>query len=118
MVWGIVIAGFILAFGRVVDIYVRDKKTPWNYWIVPFSLLAFGCISFAVFGSLHKALLNWPTSFTLEPFLTLFFIGNASTGIMIAIVGAVTYHYIKDMYLTEKKSYEIDQQTRTLLEKN
>jgi len=49
MVWGIVIAGLIATFGRVVDVYVRDKKTPWNYWIVPFSLFAFGFISSAVF---------------------------------------------------------------------
>jgi putative membrane protein len=118
MIWGIVVAGLIVAFGRVVDIYVREKKTPWNYWIVPFSLLAFGCISFAVFGSLYKALLNWPSAFSTDPFLTLDFIGYTSAGIMIAIVGAVTYQYIKDMYQMEHQGYEIEQQASSLYDKN
>ena len=118
MIWGIVIAGMIAVFGRVIDIYVRDKKAPWNYWIVPFSLFAFGFISYAVFGSLHKALISWPMSFSIDPFLTFSFIGYTSTGVMIAIVGAVTYHYIKDMYMAEDKKLEIEKQTTKLVEKN
>lgn len=118
MIWGIVIAGLIATFGRVVDVYVRDKKTPWNYWIVPFSLFAFGFISSAVFRSLHEALRNWPSSFFIEPFFYPTFIGYTITGIMIAIVGAVTYHYIKDMYMLESKKLEIEEQTTKLVEKN
>jgi len=30
MIWGIVIAGLIMLSGRVIDIYVKDKKIPWN----------------------------------------------------------------------------------------
>jgi len=37
---------------------------------------------------------------------------------MIAIVGAVTYHYIKDMYMLESKKLEIEKQTTKLVEKN
>ena len=118
MIWGIVIAGLIAAFGRVVDIYVREKRTPWNYWIVPFSLFAFGFISFAVFGSLYQALINWPSSFNLAPFMTFSFILYTSTGIMIAIVGAVTYHYIKDIYRMESKNLEIEEQTTKLVDKS
>jgi putative membrane protein len=114
IIWGIVIAGLIATFGRVVDVYVRDKKTPWNYWIVPFSLFAFGFISSAVFGSLYEALRNWPSSFFVEPFFYPTFIGYTITGIMIAIVGAVTYHYIKDMYMLESKKLEIEKQTTKL----
>ena len=118
MVWGIVLAGLIAAFGRVVDIYVRDKRTPWNYWVVPFSLFAFGFVSSAVFGSLYHALVYWPSSFDLDPFMTFSFILYTSTGIMIAIVGAVTYHYIKDIYRTESKKLEIEEQTTKLVEKS
>jgi len=118
MVWGIVIAGLLVAFGRVVDIYVRDKKTPWNYWILPFSLFAFGFISSAVFGSLYEALRNWPTSFNIEPFFYTNFIGYTSTGIMIAIIGAITYHYIKDMYMLESKELEVEEQTTKLVEES
>jgi putative membrane protein len=117
MIWGIVIAGLILIFGRAVDIYVKDKKTPWKYWIAPFSLFAFGFISSAVFGSLHMALINWPASFDIGPFFTLTFIGYTSTGIMVAIVGAITYHYIRDIYITEDKKLEIEKQTAKLVEK-
>lgn len=108
MTWGIVIAGLLLVFGRVVDSYVKDKKAPWNYWIFPFSLFAFGFISTAIFNSLHEALRNWPKSFDVTPFLYFSFVGNITTGIMIMIVGAVTYHYIKEMYQTENKKLELE----------
>jgi len=111
MIWGIVIAGLLVIFGHVVDSYVKDKKAPWHYWIYPFSLFAFGFISSAIFESLHKALLNWPDTFYIEPFFTPFFIGNTLTGIMITIVGAVTYHYIKDMVQTKENELEVDKQT-------
>ncbi len=118
MIWGIVIAGFLVVFGRAIDVYVKDKKTPWNYWIAPFSLFTFGFISSAVFTASYKALLNWPSSFDINPFLTINFIGYTSTGIMIALVGAVTYHYIKDMHMTQSKELEIEQQTKKLVNNN
>ncbi|MDG6219120.1 MAG: DUF373 family protein [Candidatus Thermoplasmatota archaeon] len=111
MIWGIVIAGLLVIFGHVVDSYVKDKTAPWNYWIYPFSLFAFGFISSAIFESLHKALLNWPETFYIEPFFTPFFIGNTLTGIMITIVGAITYHYIKEM--VEPKNNELDLEKQT-----
>jgi len=118
MIWGIVIAGLLVVFGRGIDVYVKDKKTPWNYWIVPFSLFTFGFISSAVFTASYKALLNWPSSFDINPFLTISFIGYTSTGIMIALVGAITYHYIKDMHMTQGKELEIEQQTKKLVNNN
>ena len=118
MIWGIVIAGLIAAFGRAVDLNVREKKTPWNYWIVPFSLFAFGFISSAVFSSLYQAFINWPASFSIDPFMTSSFIGYTTTGIMIAIVGAITYHYIKEIYMLESKEMEIEEQTKKLIDNN
>lgn len=111
MIWGIVVAGLLVISGHVVDSYVKEKKALWNYWIYPFSLFAFGFVSSAIFESLHKALLNWPETFYIEPFFTPFFIGNTLTGIMITIVGAVTYHYVKDMYQTRENEIELDKQT-------
>jgi len=118
MVWGIVIAGLIAVFGRVVDIYVKDKKTPWNYWIAPFSFFAFGFISSAAFGALHTALFNWPLEFNIDPFRSGSFIGYTATGIMIALVGAITHHYIKDLHLTGEKELEIEKQTTKIIDKN
>jgi uncharacterized membrane protein len=111
MVWGIVIAGLIAMFGRVVDVSVKDKKTPWKYWVVPFSLFAFGFISYAVFGSLHEALVNGLENFSITPFFTLTFIGYVGIGILIALVGAITHHYIKEMHIIEDKELEIEKQT-------
>jgi putative membrane protein len=118
MIWGIVIAALVALFGRVVDVYVRDKKAPWTFWIVPFSLFAAGFIASAIFTALYKALINWPNKFDVNYFLTINFIGYTATGIMIALVGAVTYHYIKEIHYTEEKNLEIEKQTTKVLEKN
>jgi putative membrane protein len=113
MIWGIVFAGLLIILGRVIDIYVKNNKIPLNYWLFPFSLFAFGFISTGVFSSLYYSLINWPDTFSIEPFLTISFIGNIITGLMISIVGAVTYHYIKDIYSTEKSEIEIEKQLST-----
>jgi putative membrane protein len=96
MVWGIVIAGLIAIFGRAVDTYMRDKKTPSLYYSAPFSLLAFGFVSYAVFGALYQALKNWPASFDLAPFTKFPFILYTISGILIAIIGAIIHHYVKE----------------------
>ncbi len=118
MIWGIVLAGLVILLGRVVDTYVRDKKIPWNYWVAPFSLFAFGFISYAVLSALYKSLINWPANFEVEPFFTIDFIGYTTTGIMIALVGAITYHYIREIYNNQDKEFEIEKQTQQLVEKN
>ena len=111
--WGIVSAGLIATFGRVTDTYVRKNKVNWSYWIVPFSLFAFGFTASAIFGSLYDSILN---GFSIGPFLTPFFIGYVSVGILIAFIGAVSYHYIKDIYITEEHEMDIEEQTTKLLE--
>lgn len=114
MIWGIVMAGLVAVFGRVVDLYVREKETPWNYWVAPFSLFTFGFISSAVCGALYNGLRNWPEAFDVNPFFTMSFVGYTATGIMIALVGAVTYHYIKDIRSTESKEIELEKETQKL----
>lgn len=118
MIFGIVIAGLVAVSGRVVDVYLRDKKTPWMYWIAPFSIFAFGFICSAIVDALYKALINWPNKFDINPFLTISFIGYISTGIMIALVGAITYHYIKEIYSTEAKNLEVEKQTTKIAGEN
>ncbi|KYK22991.1 hypothetical protein AYK21_03130 [Thermoplasmatales archaeon SG8-52-2] len=112
MIWGIVIAGVVVIFGRVIDIYVKDKIKPWNYWIAPFSIFAFGFISYAIFRSLYDALINWPVKFDLTPFFTVRFIGYISTGIMIALIGAISHHYIKEIHAPEEENVEIEKQKK------
>ena len=98
MVWGIVIAGLIIVFGHVVDKYMKEKKRPSYYLSVPFSLFAFGFISYAVFGALFEALKNWPASFNIEPFTYFTFIFYTIAGVLIAIIGAVVHYYFKEDY--------------------
>ena len=111
--WGIVGAGLLASFGRVTDMYVREKNVNWSYWIVPFSLFSFGFIASAIFGALYSSL---STDFAIEPFLNMTFVGYISVGILIAFIGAVTYHYIKDMYALERHEKDIEEQTAKLLE--
>ena len=113
IIWAIVGAGLLASFGRVTDMYVREKKVNWSYWIVPFSLFSFGFIASAIFGALYWSLSN---DFAIEPFLNMSFIGYISVGILIAFMGAVTYHYIKDMYVLERHEKDIEEQTAKLLE--
>lgn len=115
IIWGFVIAGIIAVFGRAVDTHVKDKKTSWNYWLLPFSFLALGFIVFAVSDALYKALLNWPDNFNTDPFSSITFLGFTFTGIMIALIGAITYRYIKEVHPIEEK--EIEQKT-TIVENN
>ncbi|HID25143.1 MAG TPA: DUF373 family protein [Thermoplasmata archaeon] len=99
IIWGVVGAGLLAAFGRVVDVRVREKNTPWRYWVLPFSLLSFGFIGTAIFGALDEMLYS---NFSFDLFLrTPSFWVNLLLGILIAAVGAITYHYIKEIFLVE-----------------
>ncbi len=118
MIWGIVIAGLVAFFGRIIDIYVKDKKVIWTYCVVPFSLFAFGFISYSVFDALYWSLKGWPAEFDLTPFFRLTFIGYTLAGIMIALIGAITHHYLKEMHSTEEKEREVESQTKKLAEEN
>jgi len=113
IIWAIVGAGLLASFGRVTDMYVREKKVNWSYWIVPFSLFSFGFIASAIFGALYESLI---ADFSIEPFFYMTFIGYISVGILIAFMGAVTYHYIKEMYVLERHEKDIEEQTTKLLE--
>jgi len=118
MIWGIVLAGLVALFGRIIDTYVKDKKSVWVYWPMPFSLFGFGFISYAVFGALSSALTKWPEEFLITPFFQLSFIFYSISGILIALVGAITYHYVKEIHLTEEKRDKIEKQTKTLADEN
>ena len=104
VIWGIVIAGLIAIFGRAVDRYMKEKKTPSIYYSAPFSLFAFGFISYAVFSALFESFLNWPETFNISPFTTMSFIFYTLAGILIALIGAVINHYIKESSGVEEKA--------------
>ncbi len=94
IVWGIVISGLLIVFGRAVDKYVHDKNVPLRYYMAPFSLLAFGFIVYASSDALYKAFL--PNEFTFGPFQTFSFIFFTVTGILILLIGAIVHRYKKE----------------------
>ncbi|EMR74357.1 putative membrane protein, partial [Thermoplasmatales archaeon SCGC AB-539-N05] len=101
VIWGAVLAALLAMTGKTIDIYIREKKIQWSYWIIPFSLLAFGFVGSAVLNLFYEIL----TEFSIRPFLQLSFIGNIMVGVFIVFVGTLTYHYIKDIF-----SLEIDEE--------
>jgi len=118
IIWGIVAAGLLFVFGRAVDIFVRDKKTPLFAYIAPFSLIAFGFLIYAVFGALYSSLINGPENFTWSPFQSLSFIFYIISGALLIFLGLVIHHFMKDIRLSKEKEIEIEENTRKIAEKN
>lgn len=114
--WGIVAAGLLAAFGRVTDLYIREKKILWSYWIVPFSLFGFGLIGSALFDTFGQVMWDFynDRGFLIDVFYTLSFWGYVAAGILIVFIGAVSYHYIKEQFIKEMYEDTIDEQTTKL----
>lgn len=115
--WGIVAAGLLAAFGRVTDLYIREKKILWSYWIVPFSLFGFGLIGSALFDTFGQVMWDFHNDrgFLIDVFYTLSFWGYVTAGILIVFIGAVSYHYIKEQFIKETYEATIDEQTTKML---
>lgn len=115
--WGIVAAGLLAAFGRVTDLYIREKKILWSYWIVPFSLFGFGLIGSALFETFGQVMWDFHNDqgFLIDMFYTLSFWGYVTAGILIVFIGAVSYHYIKEQFIKETYEDTIDEQTTKML---
>jgi len=115
--WGVVAAGLLAAFGRVTDLYIREKKILWVYWIVPFSLFGFGFIGSLLFDTFGQVLWEFHNDrgFLIEPFFTLTFWGYIAVGLLIVFIGAVSYHYIKEEFIDETYERNIEEQTQKLL---
>ena len=119
MVWGITLAGLIAVFGRAIDVYVNDKKIPLSYYVLPFSLIAFGFISYAVSSAFYQALKYSPALFNIvEEITEVDFIFYTIAGVLVAILGAIIHHFIRDIRQTKEKEMEIEKQTTPLVEKN
>ncbi len=102
--WWIVAAVLLIALGRFIDAYFKEKKVLWNYSILPFTLVAFALILSASLAILieviHKRSLH--TIFT-EFIFSVPFLAKIIGGLLIAFIGSVLYHIIEDMYKEEKK---------------
>jgi len=115
--WGIVAAGLLTVFGRITDLYIRQKKVLWSYWILPFSLFAFGFIGSILFDTFSQVIWEYSkgNGFLIDPFYTLSFWGYIIAGIIIVFIGSISYHYIKDEFIHEKYEVDIEEQTQKML---
>ncbi|PNX48881.1 MAG: hypothetical protein BV459_01320 [Thermoplasmata archaeon M11B2D] len=115
--WGIVAAGLLAAFGRVTDVYIREKKILWSYWIVPFSLFGFGFIGSVLFDTFGQVIWEFHKDkmFLIDVFYTLSFWGFIVAGILIVFIGAVSNHYIKEEFIHETYEADIEEQTKSIL---
>ncbi len=95
MIPGIVISGLLVTFGRSVDVYVKDKKVPLSYQMMPFSLLASAFISYAILNAIKGAVANMPAEISYDVF-TGNFIFLIFIGITIALIGALIHHFKKE----------------------
>jgi putative membrane protein len=116
--WGIVAAGLLAAFGRVTDLYIREKRILWSYWVVPFSLFAFGFIGSMLFDTFGQVIWEFRNGrgFIIDTFFTLTFWGYIAAGIIIVFIGTVSYHYIKEEFIGETYERDIDEQTQKMLQ--
>ena len=117
LTWGIVAAGLLAAFGRVTDIYIREKKILWSYWIVPFSLFGFGFIGSSLFDTFGQVLWDFHNGrgFIIDAFYTLSFWGYITAGILIVFIGAISFHYIKEEFIKDSYEVDIEEQTQKIL---
>jgi len=115
--WAIVAAGLLTIFGRLTDLYIREKKILWSYWILPFSLFGFGFIGSILFDTFGQVIWEYTkgNGFLIEPFYTLSFWGYIIVGIIIVFIGAVSYHFIKEEFIFEKYEVNIEEETQKLL---
>jgi len=98
IIWWFVLAVLIVAAGRFVDMYFKEKRILWTYIILPFSMIAFGLISSASLKMIIKILYqNEP----LQSLLTMPFLTRVIEGVLIAFIGTVIYHIANGLYGAE-----------------
>ncbi|PKK86401.1 MAG: hypothetical protein CVT48_01275 [Thermoplasmata archaeon HGW-Thermoplasmata-1] len=92
MLWWVVWAMIISLVGKTIDGYIREKAWHWNYWILSFSILAFGLIMSAILELFLGVINELPLAaiFTLSLALRVFF------GVVVAVIGTLSYRYIKE----------------------
>lgn len=100
VIWGIVAAGILVVGGKAIDTKVR-KGNPWKYWLAPFSLLSFGFIGNGtlriLYDMLYGPFVNPLSILVNDPSILI----DLFIGILIAIAGGVSYHYIKEIFMVE-----------------
>lgn len=93
MIWWTIAASIISIFGRIFDKYAKERKIIWSYWIVPFSLVAFGLIILAASDVVNN--IEGGIRVLIAPPLLWYLVAKLGLAIIIGFIGFVTHRYIK-----------------------
>lgn len=89
ILWWVIASALIGAAGKVIDAYIREGVVLWNYWTLPFSLVASGLILMAAFDVVGNIAAGNGPLVPPEDFLYVL------AGFVLAITGSVTNAFIR-----------------------
>ena len=104
ILWWTIAAGLLIALGRFIDAYFKEKKVLWSYSILPFTAIAFGLILSASLNILLEVANEKSLHFIFtQRILSIPFLAKIIGGLLMAFIGSVLYHILADIYKEEKK---------------
>jgi len=104
VLWWMIAAGLLVALGRVIDAYFKEKKVLWTYSILPFTVIAFGLILSASLNILLEVINDKSLHFIFtQRILSIPFLAKVTGGLLMAFIGSVLYHILADVYKEERK---------------
>ena len=102
ILWYIVAAILLVALGRFIDAYFKEREILWTYAILPFTLVAFGLILSAsltiLIQIIHRTSLP---SILNEYVISIPFLARIIGGLLVAFIGSVLYHIAEDTFKDE-----------------
>jgi putative membrane protein len=103
LVW-VIIAILVWVGGKIFDTYVHEKKIYWNYIIISLWALSVGLIISAALA----LVLGFVREEALPEILDLDFFARIGGGVLIAVVGSLSYRFIKETFKKKKEKLPID----------
>ncbi|HDN50685.1 MAG TPA: DUF373 family protein [Thermoplasmatales archaeon] len=102
ILWYVIAAVLLIALGRFIDAYFKEKKVLWSYTILPFTLIAFGLILSASLTILVEITRQTSLHSILNEYvISIPFLARITGGLLIAFIGSVLYHIVEDIYKEE-----------------
>jgi len=104
MLMWVILAVLVWVGGKIFDTYVHEKKIYWNYIIISLWTLSVGLIISATL----ILVLGFVREEALPGILDLDFFARIGGGVLIAIVGSLSYRFIKETFEKKKEKLPID----------
>lgn len=91
LIWWAVAAALLVAAGRVIDTYVKEREILWGYWPLPFAMVATGLFFTGLLHVASRIEGNVPAGELLKMRDFLFMLAAAVVG----LVGWSSHHYVQ-----------------------